>query len=387
MPAGDKTLTLGEFCVPDLNASCYFQSQYGVLTIKGLTLALQDDETPNLSLTGGTLLEPGAQSGTEDVGFSASAEESGIAEVDAYLGSNLVGSAAYQSTQCSYTKFDPCPKSVSDEIAVNTTQVPDGSYLLVLEARDASGNTVAVSWSAPVTVSNDASSASATRGAASTSSAGPGAPNGASATTKAQITYLGDQPGKVKVPEGQSTSVSGRLTNLTGTPIPGATLDMLSQTLGSSEPFAVVGHATTNANGVFKFLLPSGPSRVIRTGYRAFANDNGYDAFADLTVNVSASTSLSVTPKRLHGRTFTFRGRVNAGSFPPHQQVEIQALIGSSWTKVTYVPVAANGQFKVRYRLKRYYPHVTFVFQAVPVANPLWPYEPQASNRALLHML
>jgi hypothetical protein len=189
------------------------------------------------------------------------------------------------------------------------------------------------------------------------------------------------------VREGKSADLNGRLTDQTGTPIPGATLDVLSQTLGSSEPFAVIGHATTNANGVFTFLVPAGPSRVIRTGYRAFANDTGYDATADLAEGVTATTSLSITPKRLRGRNFMFRGRVNAGSFPPHQQVDIQALIGTSWIHVAFAQVAANGQFKVRYRLKHHYSHVTFMFRAVPVASAIWPYESQLSNLARLRML
>jgi hypothetical protein len=384
LPAGDKSITLGESCHLVVNASCFFQSQYGILTIEGLTVVLHDDETPSLALTGGALLLPGAQTGTEHVGFSASAQESGIAEVDAYLGSTLVGRDAYRSTQCSYTRFEPCPQTVSDEIAIDTTKVADGSYLLALEARDASGNTVAAPWSVPVTVANNVSAASGPQGTGAHST-GPGAPNGRSATTRAQISYLSGQ-GKIKTREGQSASLSGRVTNQTGSPIPGATLDVLSQTVGSNLPFAVIGHASTDANGGFTFRVPAGPSRVIRTGYRAFANDSGYDATADLTENVTATTSLSVTPKRLRGRTFTFYGQVHADNFPPGQQVDIKAQIGRSLTHVTFAPVAANGRFKVRYRLKHHYAHVTFIFRAIPVASPIWPYQPQQSNPAQLHL-
>jgi hypothetical protein len=138
---------------------------------------------------------------------------------------------------------------------------------------------------------------------------------------------------------------------------------------------------------VFTFRVPAGPSRVIRTGYRAFANDSGYDATTDLTEKVTATTTLSVEPRRLRGRTFTFRGKVYAGNFPPGQQVEFQVLIGNSWSHVAFATVAADGHFKVRYRLKRHYAHVTFVFRAIPVASPIWPYEPQQSNHAQLHLL
>jgi hypothetical protein len=161
---------------------------------------------------------------------------------------------------------------------------------------------------------------------------------------------------------------------------------VLSQTVGSNEPFTVIGHATTNAGGSFTFSVPAGPSRVIRTGYKAFANDSGYDATSDLTENVTAETTLNVKPKHRRGRTIMFEGEVHAGSFPPRQQVEIQALVGTSWTKVTFAPVAADGRFRVRYRLRHSYSHVTFIFRAIPVANPIWPYEPQESNRARLRM-
>jgi hypothetical protein len=387
LPTADKSLTIGEHCTVIENVSCFFQSQYGILTINKLRLVLHDNESPSLSLTGGRLLLPGTQAGTEDVTFSASAQESGIAEVDAYLGSTLVGSDNYQSTQCSYTQFDPCPQTINDDLKIDTTKVPDGTYPLVIEASDASGNTVSVASSLPITVANNASPAGGPLGAGALAATSPGAPNGHSATTKAQITYLSGHTGKIKARERQSVTVRGRLTNQTGTPIPGAMLDVLSQTVGSSEPFAVSGHASTDASGVFTFRVPAGPSRVIRTGYRAFANDSGYDSTADLTESVTATTTLSVTPRRLRGRRFMFRGQVHAGSFPLGQQVDIKALIGSSWTHVTFAPVAANGRFKVRYRLKHYYSHVTFIFRATPVASPIWPYEPQQSNPAQLHLL
>jgi hypothetical protein len=325
------------------------------------------------------LLLPGAQSGTEEVTFSASAHESGIAEVNAYLGSTWVGSNAYQSTQCSYTTFDPCPREISDDLKVNTRWVPDGTYPLILVASDASGNTVSVESDNLVTVANNASPAGAPQG--------PGVPNGHDATTKADIAYLSGKHGKLTARDGQTASVSGRLTNQTGTPIPDATVDLLYQTVGSNEPFVVGGHSMTNANGVYTFTVPAGPSRVIRTGYRAFASESGYDATADLTENVTAATSLNVTPRHLSGRTFTFSGQIHADNFPPGQQVEIQALVGSTWTHVTYARVASNGHFKVRYRLKHHYNHVTFIFRATPVTSPIWPYEGQPSNLARLHLL
>jgi hypothetical protein len=391
MPANDRAIAIGEECPADPEGQtegCEFHTPKHILAISKISLTLHDDEQPTAFLTGGNLLLAGTHAGTEDVTFSASAPDSGIAEVDAYLGSTIVGSDAYQSTQCSYTRFDPCPQSVNDSIAVDTTKVPDGSYPLVLEAYDASGNVVGVPWSVPITLANDAPPASASTGAGSPGiSSGPGAPNGHDATTRAEIAYLSGQHGKIAVRDGRATSLTGRLTNQTGTPIPDATVEMLYQTVGSIEPFVVGGHATSNSNGVYTFDVPPGPSRVIRTGYRAFANESGYDATADLTEIVTAATSLGVTPNHLRGRTFMFSGQVHASNFPPGQQVEIQALVGSAWTHVTYAQVTPSGHFKVRYRLKHHYNHVTFIFRATPVTSPIWPYEPRESNRAQLHLL
>lgn len=391
LPRGDRTITIGDHCTANLNTSCFFSSPYDTLTVALLSLTLHDEEQPSLSLIGGRLLLPGAQASIEDVMFSASAQDSGIAEVDAYLGTTLVGSNAYQSTKCSYTRFDPCPQRISDSLKVDTTKVPDGTYPLIIEASDASGNTVSLASSNPVTVANHVSPAGAPTGtppstSSEASSQEPGAPNGHSATTKAQITYVNTH-GHITAGHGQTASVSGRLTNQTGAPIPGATVDVLSQTVGSSAAFVVIGHATTDAAGVYTFLVPAGPSRTIRTGYRAFANDNGYDTTADLAEVVTAATSLSVTPARLRGRTFMFRGQVHADSFPPGQQVEIQVLIGRSWSHVTFAPVASDGHFTRHYRLKHHYHRVTFIFRAIPVASPIWPYEPHPSNFARLHLL
>jgi hypothetical protein len=391
MRTNDRSVTIGEQCPADPAGEtdgCEFHTPKRILAITAISLTLHDDEQPTAFLTGGDLLLAGTHTGTETVTFSASASDSGIAEVDAYLGSTLVGSDAYQSTQCSYTLYDPCPPSVNDSIAVDTTKVPDGTYPLVLEAYDASGNVVGVPWNVPIMVANNASPASASTGTgAPNGPGGPGAPNGHGATAKAQITYQIGQRGQITVGDGQNASVSGRLTNQTGAPIPGATLDVLDQTRGSSASFAILGHASTDANGVYTFTVPAGPSRVIRTGYRAFADDSGYDVTADLTENVTATTSLSVTPTRLRGRTVTFVGQIHAGNFPPGQQVEIKALVGSTWTHVTFAPVASNGQFKARYRLKHHYHHVTFVFRAMPVASPIWPYQPKESNPVRLRLL
>ena len=388
LPSGDSTVTIGDRCTILVNVSCFFASPYGILTVGSLSLTLHDSEQPTLALTGGRVLLPGTQSGTQDVMFSASAHDSGIAEVDAYLGTALVGSDAYESTQCSYTRFEPCPQTVGDELKVDTTKVPDGTYPLTLEASDASGNVVSVTAKEPVIVGNDASPAGAPGATgAQAGPSGPGAPNGHDATTTAQISYLSGQHGNITVSDGQGTSVSGKLTSQTGTPIPGATVDLLSRTTGSNVPFALIGHASTDANGVYTFEVPPGPSRAIRTGYRAFANDSGYDVTADLTEIVSAPTSLKLTPSRLRGRTFTFYGQVHAGNFPPGQQVEIKVLVGNTWTHVTFARVAANGAFRVRYRLKHHYKHVTFIFRAMPVASPIWPYEPTESNVARLRLL
>ncbi len=386
LPGRNTTVWLGEFCSPNQNVACYFASPWGVLSVQEFSLRVHDDEQPSLALSGGRLLLPGTQSGTEDMTFSASAHASGIAQVNAYLGSTLVGSNAYQSTQCSYTQFDPCPRSVSDNLKVNTRWVPDGTYPLILEATDASGNTASVESGNQITVANGASPAGASQGT-SASLRAPGPPNGHNATTKAQLTYLSGRNGKITTKEGQATTISGRLTDQTGTSIPDATLEVLSQTVGSSTPFAVLGHTSTNASGVYTFRVPPGPSRVIRTGYRAFANDSGYDATADLTENVTATTSLHVTPKRIRGRTFTFLGEIHAANFPSGQEVEIQALVGRAWTHVIFARVTPNGRFKVHYRLKHLYHHVTFIFRALPVASPIWPYQPLESNEAQLHLL
>ena len=54
---------------------------------------------------------------------------------------------------------------------------------------------------------------------------------------------------------------------------------------------------------------------------------------------------------------------------------------------MTFAHVTANGHFKVRYRLKHHYNHVTFTFRATPVPSPIWPYETQPSNHTQLHLL
>ena len=74
--------------------------------------------------------------------------------------------------------------------------------------------------------------------------------------------------------------MTGRLVDGQGNPIAGATLEVLQQVSGSAS-VAVIGHASTSANGTFTASVPGGPTRTIEIAYRAFSTDESYAAVAN----------------------------------------------------------------------------------------------------------
>jgi hypothetical protein len=109
---------------------------------------VSDPTPPSVSVVaGGPLVQGEWVRGGQVVGYEAS-DNTGIREVDVYVGSLRAGSA---SQSCDYSQRVPCPDG-SGQIQVETGKLPEGTQQLHLGAQDASGN---AGESSPVTVRID----------------------------------------------------------------------------------------------------------------------------------------------------------------------------------------------------------------------------------------
>jgi hypothetical protein len=179
----------------------------------------------------------------------------------------------------------------------------------------------------------------------------PGASNGTPASTGARI-ELGGRA-QIALRESRSAfEVSGRLTTSSGQPILGATIDVLSQVLGTTTP-TVIAHVTTGTGGVFTAQVPAGSSRTITFAYRAFANEPNYAAVAKINESVAAAITLSITPKRVErSGTITITGQV-LGFIPPRGvKLALEVFFHGRWVSMPATRTRSDGRFRLRYQFQ-----------------------------------
>ena len=129
------------YCSESQQSNCSFAGPQGLLQLGTVTVTLHDTGTPSVSATGGGLSNGATVSGTQAVLFDATDTGSGVAKVTVALGSTVVGTA---TSTCEQPALAPCPATVNGSISADTTQVPDGTYPVILTAYDVSGDATPV---------------------------------------------------------------------------------------------------------------------------------------------------------------------------------------------------------------------------------------------------
>lgn len=152
--------------------------------------------------------------------------------------------------------------------------------------------------------------------------------------------------------------VSSRLVDGSGTPIAGASIEVLQRVVGSAQ-MRLVGSAVTRADGSFTVVVPPGPSRLIDLAYLG----EGGEFVAQTLVfeHVSAGLRLRVTPRRTSPTgTVLLEGRV-LGSVPPHGVVvEVLVYYLGAWQPVRTPRTSGSGRFRVSYRFHQAYGEFPF---------------------------
>lgn len=370
IPAGrGGSLYLSAGCGGGSGASCDEGGSEGGWSLVRLwwaNLLLSNDATPDASGVSGTLLTQNA-SGTEELTFDAADPGGpGVYSVTVQIDGSTVysgtpnnngGRCVAVGTSGGALMFDygqPCPPSESVDLSINTTALADGQHTLKVSVEDAAGNSAVVYDGTISTKQPSENSLGALPGPGTSAGNAPtpvAVPNGTTASRTAQLT-LGVKRRITRIYAHRALRVTGRLLDGHGNPIAGATLDVLQQVSGSAS-MAVIGHASTSANGTFTASVPGGPTRTIEIAYRAFSTDASYAAVANIAEAVDAGVKLAVSPHRTGSEgTITLTGQV-LGSIPA-QGVVVELLVHyrGHWEPFRAPRTDSRGRFRVVYQFE-----------------------------------
>ena len=354
-------------------------------------LTLEQTTGPTVSSTGGELASASTIAGSSDLTFTASDPGSGIFEVRFAVDGNVVqttvpdeaGGSCRNVGQTTdglpaFVHLQPCPASVSSDVAFDASGLLPGAHHLVASVLDAAGN------SAPLldrTISVEA----APPVVQALSSAVPGTPNGVGATSAAVLTARWQSTSKPRllVPFGRAETITGRLTDPGGVPIAGAQIALSSTPAMAGAAVAQMKGAVTSPSGTFVVHLPARlSSRMIALAYTAHAGDPLPAAKAGLQLAVKAPVSMSVAPRVAPSRgSITFHGRLLAGPFPKGgKPVVLEARSGhGAWLEFHVARTDRRGRFSARYRFK-YAGPVRYQFRAVCEQEADYPFATGASR-------
>ena len=142
----------------------------------------------------------------------------------------------------------------------------------------------------------------------------PPAPNGSPASPDAGLSAtLRRGRARATVSFGRVAAVRIRLSDATGRPITGATLQVLTREIRTGSEWEVAPAVTTDVGGGARVRLAAGPSRRVRIEYRARAGDDTPAAVARARLLVRAGVTLRIRPRRVAaGRSIRLRGRLLA---------------------------------------------------------------------------
>ncbi|MFZ1153868.1 MAG: hypothetical protein WAN93_03075 [Solirubrobacteraceae bacterium] len=394
LPIGARWFDVAVHCsTDDSNSTCQFTEATHVPAISDVNLTLVDDTPPSLSNISGTLATAAAHgstvTGTQTFSFTGKDADSGVLSATITLTPQSSGSAYTKtipfSSECTYESWNACPLTETvSPFTVDTTSLKDGTYAVNFAVRDAAGN-VASEALGTITTQNEVKLSSlgalpgpGTAAASSVLSVGAGAPNGTAASEGAEL-RLGASGALTRTFAHRAFRLTGRLLSAQGHPIGKASLNVLQQITGESDP-RVITHAITRSDGAFAVSVPAGPSRLIDVAYRAFSADSNYTAQATIAESVSAGVRLHVTPRRTSPEgAITLTGTVQ-GPIPRRGTiVDLLVHYRGRWEPFRTPRTNSHGRFRVVYQFEGGVGH--FPFRAeVPAGQAGFPFADGSSQ-------
>lgn len=304
--------------------------------IFGASVTVNDPTKPQLTdIKGAGLLVQGPVAGDEPVVFDAS-DNSGIktAELVDVTGGGDLQVVGRRDFACDFSYAAPCPQTEGAQVA--PSGLPAGLRQLRLRLTDAGGN---VSESDPFAIT--------VGGPANGTAADPGA--------KLTARFARNRRGTLVLGFGKRARIAGRLTTAAGSPIAGATLQVLDRALRIGTSYRQRLEVTTDADGRFSVLAGKGGARAIRFEYRWRRQLAEANVARRVELRVQAGATLSITPRRVRpGGRIRIAGRLRGLPMPRSGKVvELQAFEGGTWRNFRSTRARTNGRFATSYRFQR----------------------------------
>jgi hypothetical protein len=338
------------------------------------TMTLRDGTAPTAGNLSGDLIASPEWRGPMSLAFSAGDSGSGVYRVMVNVdGQDALGvvvdandgrCADADATNTDPHEFlwpAPCRTSVGPQLSVDTAGLPLGAHAVSLVLEDAAGNRATIYGPVAKTILAPPTD----RGAA----------NGTPASDGARFTGRRHRTVTTSFRH-RRLRVRGRLVGPDGTPIAGATIQVLAQLHRAGSRFRAVGSARTSRKGGFSFKAPPGASRTLRFGYRSHVNDAAYAATLDVLQRVRASATLRSSRRSVaSGGSVVFRGRLRGGYVPRRGKlVELQATDRGRWRTFALVRSDRRGGFRYRYRFSGAGGRRSFGFRARVRFERAYPY-------------
>ncbi len=353
-----------------------------VIYLYAADLTLEQTAGPTASSVGGELATAASLAGTNDLTFNATDPGSGIYQAVFNVDGTVVQRTVINENggRCmdvgqttdglpAFLYLQPCPASVSADLAFDTTHLSNGTHHLTVSVTDAAGNSAPV-LDRTVTVAN------------------PGAPGplngqGASSGAKLEARWKTTTKSLLSAKFGRAETITGRLSDETGKPITGAQIELGSNPARTSAKTALPTTFQTGVEGRFTLEVPAGTSsRTLQFTYRERIGNAMPAAVKSLQLAVGAPVYLKVSPRVSAVRhTIVFHGRLLAGPYPKGgKPVILEARAGrSSWIEFKVVRSDSHGRFHASYRFKFPGP-VRYQFRAVCEHEADYPYATGASR-------
>lgn len=352
-------------------------------------LTLEQTAGPSATSVGGELATAPTATGTADLTFTATDPGAGVYAAEFTIDGTPVQTTVLDEAggRCrnvgettdglpAFLYLQPCPSSVSADVGLDTSSIPNGAHHLVVRVLDAAGNSAPVldrtitvdnpaaagpgpGEAAPGTGSPPGSGAGAPGSGGSTGTAtAVGAPNGQGASPYATLTARWRRTARTVLTSTftRRETIFGRLTGPSGAPIAGAQIELSAIPASAGAAALTMRGARTRGDGTFALTLPAHlSSRTLRLSYKASAGEPRPAATRTLRLAVAAPVSLAIAPRTTHqGGTIRFTGRLLAGPVPPGgKPLILEARSGrGAWIQFRVVRSDRRGRYRASYRFR-----------------------------------
>ena len=342
---------------------------YSSVAVAWANLLLSTSSQPTADGFAGSLLTAGAH-GNATLTFTAADTGPGIYRATV----SIDGTAVYTGTpntnagRCAPVGTDPasgalmfdwqqpCPRSQSVVVPVDSTKLLDGEHALKVTLQNAAGN-VSTVLAQTITTNN------LTTISGKLSSDAPAPPP----APEPEYAMILDAPtqallgGVRRAFTRSALTLSGTLRNSAGIPAPGVPVALSAQNGAQGDP-VVVARSSSDPSGHWVLTAPAGPTRLLTITY-------GSGAKGAVTIKQTVRPALTLTVRAV-GHRLRFSGRLRVAPLgSPLPFVVIQARKGRKWQNVGQnVRVSATGGYALTFADSR--ARGTYRFRAVAPTTP-----------------